>query len=57
MDIAYLKEFEELAEYEIIYITDNVKNLDFIFNNQKTLLLIYPNIEKIPKFLKKKYTY
>lgn len=53
MDIAYLKEFEELAEYEIIYITDNVKNLDFIFNNQKTLLLIYPNIEKIPKFLKK----
>ena len=54
MNIGFLKEFEELAGYEIVYISDNIENLDFISNKKKTLLLIYPNIKKIPiKNLKK----
>jgi polysaccharide biosynthesis PFTS motif protein len=54
MDITFLKEFEELSGYEIVYISDNIQNLDFISSSKKTLLLIYPNIEKIPKKCLKK---
>jgi len=35
MDIGFLKEFEELAEYEIVYISDNIENLDSISNKKK----------------------
>lgn len=49
MDIGFLREFEELAEYEIVYISDNIDNLYSISNKKKTLVLIYPNINKVPK--------
>ena len=49
MNIGYLEEFEELAGYDEVYISDNVENLNFISNNKRTLLLIYPNIKKVSK--------